>query len=58
MDEFEQMAEDLEAAQEKRYSVSLRKKIDLFEQAHEIAIFETIKTFRHSSKTYDPLNPR
>lgn len=56
MDEYEQMAADLEFRQTERYR-KCRKKID-FWQKRETSIFEAIKSMRSLSKTYDPANPR
>jgi hypothetical protein len=52
MDAFEQMALDLEVAQEKRNKRFKYK--DRFWTPEEKEIWDTIKLFRDSSRTFDP----
>lgn len=57
MDALERMALDLEEAQNRRKKKAVRHNSvaaeNAFWTAEEFAIFETIKTFRKKSRTYD-----
>lgn len=59
MDALEQMALDLEAAQNKRYRkarahTNVEKDRAFWSNPTEFSIFETIKLFRNKSRTYTP----
>lgn len=58
MDSWEQMAYDVENAQQERFRKFKGNPEEFWKQVVEYAIFEQIKRFREYSKTYNPDNER